>query len=105
MVFNENRVKIRYLLIIKDKSRCFFCSNALSDNQMKPIKDHKYKKYTFSQFNSYEKELIKAYLSQQGLTAQDIFDKGIEEFIQDRLYSKYLPDRNDMPEAKRCLSH
>lgn len=72
---------------------------------MKPIKDHKYKKYTFSQFNSYEKELIKAYLSQQGLTVQDIFDKGIEEFVQDRLYSKYLHDRNDMPEANRCSSY
>lgn len=97
MVFDECRVKIRYLLIIKEKSRCFFCFNTPKSNPIKPIKDHKHMKYAFSQFNSYEKELIKAYLLQHGLTAQDIFDKGIEEFVRDGLYSKYY--RNDMPET------
>jgi hypothetical protein len=86
-VYDENRIKIRYLLIIRESTSCFLCSKPDS-NSLKPLFKHDVKKYNFTGFNSFEGEVTKAYLSHENISPQDIFEQGLDSFIESRIYSK-----------------
>lgn len=87
-VYDENRVKIRYLLIIRDSSRCYLCSES-NKTSLKPFHTHDIKKYDYSTFNNYEAEITKAYLTHKNETPQSVFNEGLEQFIEFGLYSKF----------------
>lgn len=88
MVHDENRVRIRYLLVIKDSSLCALCFCSMVHDNVK-LKDCKFSKYQYDHFNEYEKELLKAYLIHQQQTPKDIFDLDIDSYITNGLYSKW----------------
>ncbi|KAI9257420.1 ankyrin repeat-containing domain protein [Sporodiniella umbellata] len=88
MVHDESRVKIRYLLIVKNKATCTLCLNTDSANNKKSLNDYKFKSFDYSLFNSYEKEIAKSYVSHQQNDLKAIFDANIEQYIDRRLYKK-----------------
>lgn len=87
-VYDEDRVKIRYLLIIRESTSCFLCSKP-DKNYLKPLNKHNVKKYNFTAFNSFEGEVIKAYLSHENISPQEIFEQELDNFIDSRDYSKF----------------
>lgn len=88
-VYDENRVKIRYLMIVRDSKSCFLCSKTKSERaSLKPLHEHDVKEYDYAAFNDFEGEVIKAYLTHENKSPQDIFDQGLNEFIDSGKYSK-----------------
>lgn len=86
-VYNAHRVKIRYLLIIQESTKCYLCSKSNRD-KLKPLHQHDVKNYNFSAFNPFESEVIKAYLSYEKKSPQDIFEQELNNFIDTGEYSK-----------------
>jgi hypothetical protein len=88
-VYDENRVKIRYLMIVRESSSCFLCSSPQRQHSaLKPLHEHDVKKYKYEAFNNFEGEVIKAYLSHESKSPQDIFNQGLDDFIESKKYSK-----------------
>lgn len=89
MVHNENRVKIRYLLVVKNTSICALCLHSKGNDNIKPFKNHELSDYKFDHFNDYEKEIVKAYITNQQQNIKEIFDSNIESYISNGEYSKF----------------
>lgn len=88
-VYNEDRVKIRYLLVIKDADRCSLCRNSDSALKLKPFFKQDLDRHKLMDFNNYEAELTKAYLLHTNNSVQTIYNEDMEEFIETGLYSNY----------------
>lgn len=88
-VYDQNRVKIRYLLIIRDSKSCFLCSKP-EERNLKPLHEHNLKSYNYIRFNEFEREVIEAYMTYQNLSPQDIFDQDLNKFIESGNYSKFF---------------
>ncbi|RCH89506.1 hypothetical protein CU098_003095 [Rhizopus stolonifer] len=86
-VYNEDRVKIRYLLILREKNNCHLCAKPEPSKSLRPFFHHELSKYKYTDFNIYETEVVKAYLQHQGKTPQDIFSQDLNEFIEKKLYN------------------
>lgn len=86
-VHDENRVKIRYLLIFRESTNCFLCSK--SDANLEALYEQDFEDYNYSAFNTFEKEVVKSYLTHQNQSPQDVFDYELNDFIKSELYSKF----------------
>ncbi|KAK4515576.1 uncharacterized protein ATC70_010527 [Mucor velutinosus] len=86
-VYNEHRVKIRYLLIIKEANSCSLClAPNVQKHLLKPYRDQKFNDYNFKGFNVYESEVVKAYLTHANKTPQDIYKEDVEHFVSTKAY-------------------
>ncbi|KAG2201741.1 hypothetical protein INT47_002001, partial [Mucor saturninus] len=86
-VYDVDRVKIRYLLIIRESTKCYLCS-ASNQHSLKSLYKHNVKAHNLSAFNTFEGEVIKAYLSYEKLSPQDIFEQGLGNLIETGDYKK-----------------
>jgi hypothetical protein len=87
-VYDKSRVKIRYLVVVKEKEHCSLCYTP--DENVKVFSEHKIKNFEYKGFNKYETEVAKAYLTHQGKCMKDIYDEDLNEFLDHGLYSKYF---------------
>lgn len=88
-VYNEHRVKIRYLLIIKEANSCSLClATNIQKHLLKPYRDQKFNDYSYKGFNVYETEIVKAYLTHANKTPHDIYKEDVEHFVSTKAYSK-----------------
>ena len=85
-VYDENRIKIRYVVIVRDAATCYLCSK--SQSSLKAAQKHNVTKYDYSVFNSFEAEATKAYLTYKNKSPQDVFDEGLKMYIDTEAYSK-----------------
>ncbi|KAL7332977.1 hypothetical protein PS15p_201946 [Mucor circinelloides] len=103
-VYNEHRVKIRYLLIIKEASSCSLCfAPNVQKHLLKPYRDQEFNDYNFKEFNVYETEIVKAYLTHANKTPHDIYKEDVEHFISTKAYkSKWDTPLDLQKDSKIC---
>ncbi|KAI7902907.1 ankyrin repeat-containing domain protein [Cokeromyces recurvatus] len=86
-ILNTDRIKPRYLLIVKDSNCCYLCSKAAIG---KPLFQHDLSSYDYHDFNMYEAEIIKASLTNNlNKSPQEIFNENISHFYKEELYKKH----------------
>lgn len=101
-VYNEDRVKIRYLLIIKEANSCSLClAPNVQRHLLKPYRDQEFIDYSYKGFNVYETEIVKAYLTHANKTPHDIYKEDVEHFVSTKAYSKLMLVTNH---TQACLT-
>ncbi|CEP17999.1 hypothetical protein [Parasitella parasitica] len=105
-VFNEDRIKIRYLLIIKEARSCSLCFTPdIQRSLLKPYVAQEIKDYNYGDFNSYEAEIVKAYLTHTNKTPQDIYKEDVENFMNAKGYEhKWKVPLDLQKDSKICCT-
>lgn len=80
-----SRVKIRYLMVLRESNTCYLCSTRGS---LDALSEQDVSGFGFQEFNSYEREIVKAYLVHQKKNVQDIFNQELDHVLQSKSYSK-----------------
>ena len=88
MVYDPDRVKIRYLVVLKNKEVCHCCHVSKDESSVKALAQHDLMNFHYSYFNKYETEIAQAYLVHLSKSIQSIFSEGLEDFIKQKAFSK-----------------
>ncbi|KAI8089183.1 poly polymerase catalytic domain-containing protein [Halteromyces radiatus] len=89
IVYNPAQVKMRYLVMVRDKSRCYICEKQQANGSLKPLKDHTFQDYTPS-FNAYDRELARVYLVHKKgaeYTYQMFYDQELDDYLKTKDFS------------------
>ncbi|KAI8979262.1 ankyrin repeat-containing domain protein [Mycotypha africana] len=108
-VYTSDRVKIRYLLILKKSDICHLCGSSNDSKSLSPLHSHELKDYKFEEFNAFEAVVLKAYLTHSNKTIKQVFDNDLGSFVN----MGYYKERWDVPlglttdahVCKKCANH
>ncbi|KAI9348741.1 poly polymerase catalytic domain-containing protein [Zopfochytrium polystomum] len=102
IVYDPKQVRIRYLVVVRNNTRCHLCSNARS---LKPCRDYgkNYEKALVGA-NDFQKMVLQTLLERLEKTGQSIWDEYLEEkVIRGQIYKKHFnPPTRLLPESRIC---
>ncbi|RUP47991.1 poly polymerase catalytic domain-containing protein [Jimgerdemannia flammicorona] len=106
IVYDRTQVKMRYLVLVRDKNYCFLCDKSVGSNSVMPLKEFKFKSLPNGVLagNEYEKLVVKTYLRHEGMTSQELFDGYLEaRVLKTEAYrDKWQPVTQLLPTSKVC---
>ena len=93
-MYDVSLIRIRYVVLVRDKGYCFLCNNRVGANDVKSLKNYTFKKIpennSILKGNKYEKAVVESYLTLNGITVQEAWDRWLKEWvIDDKAYIEY----------------
>lgn len=88
IVYDEARVKLRYLVVVRDTEYCTLCQRHTAST-CKQLTKHKLEdNFTFDTITDYEAWLLRFQLSHANKKVKDVFADKLDEYINTRQYGK-----------------
>lgn len=88
IVYDEARVKLRYLVVVRDTEYCTLCQSHTAST-CKELTEHKLEDdFTYHTITEYEAWLLRFQLSHANKKVKDVFDDKLDEYIRTRQYGK-----------------
>ncbi|KAI8149897.1 ankyrin repeat-containing domain protein [Fennellomyces sp. T-0311] len=87
IVYNENQVRIRYLVVVRDNQYCELCQSHKGSN----VQDiNNFKDFDYSGLCEYERDLVRFNLTHTGKTAKEVVNEHLDAFLAAESYSKFF---------------
>lgn len=93
IVYDTAQVRMRYLVLVRDKKYCFLCNISVGVNSVAPLKEYKFKSLPdeLLEGNEYERLIADTYLRHAGISPQELFDTQLDAWVlKTGRYSKYF---------------
>ncbi|KAI9315378.1 poly polymerase catalytic domain-containing protein [Dichotomocladium elegans] len=107
VVYDESRVKIRYVAVIRDRECCTLCQKMTSE-EMRPLAGQKIgKEPVCYNLGAFEAKMLSFYVSRHDVDLQHLFDAKLDAYLKSEHYktiaSPPLPLNKSSEVCKECV--